>query len=334
MLKSLDIHLTNKCHFNCRHCLYNSGISNKDKGELNASDWIQIFTDLSRLTNGQGSINLLGGEPLMHQDFFKIATASVELGLKTNLISNFGFSDSIIKKISKIKFHRLSFGLHGCEKNHDWLRNSKGDYKNTLKIIKLFLEFKNRPLINITTVLHKNNLDDVISVLELGKSLNIDSQSFFFFTPVGRGMDFPTLMVDPDEWQKTKEKILDWLKKNKPRFSVKWERAYMPVSQIKQFYGGLCSGKNTSSLEVRSNGNVYYCGILSGVNGSAVGNLKKESLSDVYKSLASKRIKGVSGCTALAILSKNNNKKAVDPRPHNSEWTPSCPYELETLNPK
>lgn len=334
MLKSLDIHLTNKCHFNCRHCLYNSGINNEDRGELSTSEWIKIFSDFASLTNGQGSINLLGGEPLIHEDFSKIANASVKLGLKTNLISNFGFSDSVIKKISKIKFHRLSFGLHGCEKNHDWLRNSKGDYENTLKIIKLFSELKNRPLINITTVLHKNNLNDVISVFELAKNLDIDSQSFFFFTPVGRGSNFPGLMADPDEWQKTKEIVLDWLKKNKPRFSVKWERAYMPASEARQFVEGLCSGKNTSSLEVRSNGNVYYCGVLSGVNGPAVGNLKKENLSDIYKSLSSKRIDGVSGCTALAILSNKNNNKITDPRPHNSNWTPSCPYELESLYPQ
>ena len=333
MLKSLDIHLTNKCHFNCRHCLYNSGINNEDEGELSTSEWIKIFTDFSHLTGGKGSINLLGGEPLIHKDFFKIANASVDLGLKTNLISNFGFSDSVIRKISEIKFRRLSFGLHGCENNHDWLRNSKGDYKNTLKIIKLFLKLKNRPLINITTVLHKNNLDDVISVLELGKKLKIDSQSFFFFTPVGRGMDFPGLMAGPDEWQKTKGKVLGWLKKNKPAFSVKWEKAYIPASQAKQFYGGLCSGENTTSLEIRSNGNVYYCGILSGVDGPAVGNLKKESIADAYKSLSSKRMKGVSGCTALAILSQKNNKKIIDPRPHNSKWTPSCPYELESLCP-
>ena len=311
--------------------MYDSGINNKDKDELNTSEWIKIFTEFSRLTERSGSINLLGGEPLVREDFYKIASTSVELGLKVNLISNFGFSESVIRGISKIKFHRLSFGLHGCEENHNWLRNSKVDYKNTLKIIKLFSKLENKPLINLTTVLHKNNLKDVISVLELGKKLKVDSHSFFFFTPVGRGMNFPTLMADPDEWQEAKENALNWLKKNKPSFSVKWEKAYMPATEVKQFYGGLCSGKFTSSLEIRSNGNVYYCGVLSGVNGPTVGNLRRETLSDIYKSLSSKRIEGVSGCTALAILSKNNNKNMVDPRLCTSKWVPSCPYELEDL---
>lgn len=333
MLKSLDIHLTNKCHFNCRHCLYNSGINNRDKGELNVSQWIKIFRDFSYLTNGQGSINLLGGEPLLHRAFFKIATASIKLGFKTNLISNFAFSNSIIKKISKMKFHRLSFGIHGCEKNHDWLRNSKGDYKRTLKIIKFFLKLKDRPLINITTVLHRKNLDDVISILELSKSLNVDSQSFFFFTSVGRGVNFPELMVPPDEWEETKEKILNWIKKNKPKFSVRWEKAYTSKFVTPHFYGGLCSGENVTSLEIRSNGNVYYCGILSAVDGPVVGNLKEKTLSDIYKSLSSKRIEGVSGCTALAIFSQKNNGKLIDPRPCNLKWIPSCPYEIETLYP-
>lgn len=331
MLKSLDIHLTNRCNFKCRHCLYNSGEKNKDRGELITSEWIKIFKDFHSLTNGEGSINLLGGEPLMCKNFFKIANTSIDLGLKTNLISNFGFSELIIEKIKVMKFYRLSFGLHGCEKNHDWLRNSNGDYKNTLKTIKSFLKLKNRPLINITTVLHKNNLNDIIPILDLSNKLDVESHSFFFFTPVGRGENISKLMIGPNEWEEAKEKILIWSKKNKQKFSIKWEKAYVSTSQKEQFFGGLCSGKNVTSLEIRSNGNVYYCGILSSINGPMVGSLKKDSLRNIYKSLSSKRIKGVSGCTALAILSHKNNKKTFDFRPYDLEWTPSCPYELENL---
>ncbi|MDK2948882.1 MAG: hypothetical protein PWQ56_47 [Patescibacteria group bacterium] len=325
-LQSLDIHLTNKCNFNCRHCLYCSGKDDSEEG-LSFFDYKKILKDFSVICDKKGYINLFGGEPLMNENFWNIVKFAKKLSLKTNLISGFRLSEDTIDKILKSNFDRITFGIHGNEKNHDWLKRSKGDYSHIIKIIKSFQKIQRKPHINITTVLHKNNLKDVKTLLKLAKDLKVDSYTFLFFTPIGRGARYKKLMIDSVTWQRNKKIILDWITINKPKFSITIECPYRKADN-KQQEKGFCSGQPLYSLEIRNNGNVYFCGLLSSVNGPTLGNLKNQSLFNIYGSIKNQLLNNINSCPALAL--KQKNKK--DPRRTPKGWLPSCPYEVETLN--
>lgn len=333
-LKSLDIHLTNRCNLKCRHCLYNSAADNPDNYELTTTDFKKIFNDFFKLSRGKGSVNFLGGEPLIRKDFFEIVGASKKLGLKTNLVSNFNYSEKILEKIINFGFDRISLGIHGNEKNHDWIRNNNGDYKNSLEKIKIISDLENnKPHLNLTTVLHKKNLDNIEHILNLANSFNVDSLSFFFFTSIGRGLDYPNLMVDPKDWLAAKNRIIKWVSKNKPKFSIRWEKAYSDIKDKNSSIARLCSGRLISSLEVRSNGDIYFCGILSSIKSNIIGNLRKNNLIEIYNSILIKETEGVLGCTGLALLNYRKTGNHQDPRSKSRTLIPSCPYILEKLWP-
>jgi MoaA/NifB/PqqE/SkfB family radical SAM enzyme len=332
-LESLDIHLTNKCNLQCRHCLYSSRPSNDDSSnEIKLKDYSKLFNDLISISGKKSYVNFLGGEPILKLDFWKIVNIAKKLRIKTNLISNFHFNKATIDKIFAFEFDRLSFGLHGREKNHDWLRNCNGDHAHIIKIIKKISSQNNHPLINITSVLHNNNLMDIEYLLNVAKNLKIDSITFLFFTPIGRGVNYKNLMINSYDWNSLKNRIKKWKINNNPSFSILFEAPYKSCLNIKNVNNGFCSCLNNHSLEIRNDGRVYFCGLMSAVDGPCLGNIKKESLSKIYKSLKPQCSKNFTGCIALALFYQRQGNELIDPRQKNSEWIPACPYKIEFLN--
>lgn len=323
-LKSLDVHLTNKCNMNCLHCLYRSGEKNI-KETLDLSNYNKIFKDLFILSNKDGYINFLGGEPLLRKNFWEIAKKAKKNHLKINLISNLHFPDRVIKKIFNFGFDRISIGIHGKEKTHDWLRNSNGDHKNALMILKNLSETINPPHINITTVLHNKNLNEVKTLLELGKKMKINSYTFLFFSPVGRGLNHKKLTINPIKWNSTKNKIIKWIIKNKPGFVIALEKPYQQNNEKTHKF---CSKTNNTSLEIRCDGNVYFCGLLSSINGPSLGNLKNNSIIDIYKSIKPLCSKNLCDCIAFKIALKKQDDSLFKSK----KWILTCPYKIEYLN--
>jgi len=85
MLEKIDIHITDHCNLNCRSCTHFSSIANEFFLDIDVFE--RDIKRLSELAQQQlGSMFLLGGEPLLHEeliDFFPIARMNFP---NTNLI--------------------------------------------------------------------------------------------------------------------------------------------------------------------------------------------------------------------------------------------------------
>lgn len=325
-LKTLNLHLTNRCNMRCRHCLYTAGEKKID--EMNSQEVRKLIKQFAEISENQGTLNLFGGEVFLRRDIFDVIDYALSLGITIGITTNANLPHKTIKKIIKREVGRLSVDINGADPNiHDWLRNKKGHFRQSLKIIKTFVKSGKFTASNI--ILHRDNVQKIEEILTLCQQIGIKFISCYLFTPLGRGKDIKDLVLGPIEWEETRERVKKWINNNSPNFGIIWERAYEYLNKINNLSSSLCQGKPSDVIDVRCDGNVYYCGLLSGVNFGCLGNIKKETLEEVLNRRKKRAIGIESGCAALAY--SVNPKRLKDPRSSTDKIIPVCPYDWELL---
>lgn len=139
-LLSVDIYITDKCQCNCEHC-YNVG-NRSNKSMLNQKKKITLSQIKKSLSDAEelGAINitLLGGEPLLSEDLFKIVSFAKRNKLTTFINTNGEYltKDRIID-LKKSGLTTVHMSLDFMDGRHDLFRNRKGLYKKVINNIEL-----------------------------------------------------------------------------------------------------------------------------------------------------------------------------------------------------
>ncbi len=157
--------LTHLCNLNCPYCYVGK---NRKKDELTTSQWLDVINQIPFWA----FITLVGGEPLIREDFCEILEyASKKVLRKINVVTNgVLINEKIINSFIKSKMLLLSVSLDGWDKNHDKNRGSEGIFKkiiNNLDELKKQIIFSNSNLmIDIKTIVLKDNLEDILKLYE------------------------------------------------------------------------------------------------------------------------------------------------------------------------
>lgn len=316
-LKTLNFHLTNRCNMRCRHCLYSCGEEKID--EMNLQEVKKIIKEFAEISKKKGTINMFGGEIFLRKDIFDIIDYAISLGIAVGITTNANLSEKTIKEIIKRKINRLSVDIDGADSNsHDWLRNKEGHFCQSLKVIKAFVRSGKFTTSNI--ILHLGNVQEIERILDLCQKIGINSISCYLFTPLGRGNKIKDLVIDPIKWKETRRRVKEWIDANSPNFAVIWERSYKyDTNKNADLSSSLCYDKSNDAINVRCDGNVYYCCLLFGKDFGYIGNLRKETLRKIIANRKKGIIKISIGCPALVY---NHNPMKI---------VPFCPYDWEVL---
>lgn len=321
--KTLNLHLTNRCNMRCRHCLYSCGEEKID--EMNLQEIKEIIKQFSEISKNNSTINLFGGEIFLRKDIFSIIDYVISLGINVGITTNANLSPKIIKEIVKRKIDRLSIDINGADtQSHDWLRNKKGHFYQSLKTIKDFIRSGKFTTSNV--ILHRNNIQEIEKILNLCQKIGINSVSFYLFTPLGRGIDIKDLMIGSMEWEKARKRVKKWINDNSPDFTIIWEHSYKYNNKNTNISSFLCYDKSSDAINIRCDGNVYYCCLLFGMNFGCIGNLKKETLKKIISKKKKIVINTSAGCPALVY----NSRKLTGAKVFIDDM-PICPYDWEVL---
>lgn len=310
----------------CRHCLYSAG--EKEIEEMNYENIKKLIEEFAEISKKEGTLNIFGGEVFLRSDIFKIIELAISKNLKVGITTNANLSQRTIDWIARAKINRLTVDIDGADaETHDWLRNKKGHFNKSLAAIKTFLE--NGKFTTANIVLHKKNALQIDAILNLCRKIGIDFISFYFFTPLGRGKGLKNLMISPKQWKKLRDQVKRWIEINQPKFGIIWERSYEYTTRIDTISLCLCRGEPSDVIDIRCDGNVYYCGLLLAVDFGCLGNVRRESLKKVLARRKKCAIGIDFGCAALAY--NNNPEKLIDPRLSTEKIVPVCPYDWEVL---
>jgi len=169
--------LTHLCNLNCPFCYVGT---NRAKNELSTQEWFDIIKQIPFYS----FVTLVGGEPLIRKDFSEILFEVCKKTFgKVNLITNgILLKEKIIDDILKSKMLLVSVSLDGWEKNHDILRNKEGIFKTITDNLQILNEKRKKSnlMIDIKTIILKNNLEDILKLYEYSTKMNFEFFSLSF----------------------------------------------------------------------------------------------------------------------------------------------------------
>ena len=155
--ESALIELCFKCNLNCKHCGSSLNAYKKSrKGEpLSLTEFYSAIDDLKGL--GGKRIGLVGGEPLLYENWEEVAKYASDRNFYVSMISNgMIIDDEMAHKIKKCGIALVALSLDGPETYHNELRGSQMAFKNVLKAIASLK--KEGVQVNIITTIMKGNL--------------------------------------------------------------------------------------------------------------------------------------------------------------------------------
>lgn len=237
-----------------------------------------------------------GGEPLLKKAMLLgLAEHCSDLGIIPVLLTNGTLLDS--KTALELKgagILAVGVPLDFMDPGrHDKLRNTPGAFKSSLRAIKA-CHNAGLPVV-VTTMLFKDNLDELPKLMKLISSLNVDQAVLYDFIPIGRGKDIHNFAVEDRQRTKLLE-ILYGIQEELEIFFLisagdplypgvilkmhEYHESKPPNKLLKRFLVDSPVGCHAGIhyLNLRPNGDVYPCPFLQ-LN---VGNIREQNLANIW----------------------------------------------------
>ena len=149
---------------------------------------------------------LTGGEPLLREDIWDIASHGTEIGLRMVMATNGTLiTPATVEMMKSSGIKRVSISLDGASAaTHDVFRKVKGAFEGALagieKLKKGGVEFQ------INTTVTKNNIGEIQELLDLAIRLGAAAHHLFLLVPTGRAKEMVDQEIDAREY----ERLLRW----------------------------------------------------------------------------------------------------------------------------
>lgn len=175
---SIIVSLTNKCHQKCIHCFKSCDDKNNESIPTE-----RLLKALEFLKGKLHSIQLTGGEPMLHKDFNRI------LGFcKENFVTKITTTGTLINLENVENFKGISsiqipiYAIN--EKDHDAFTGTKGSHKKVMEAIDAMIKHDIYP--SVSSILTRENVIEAEQLINLCIRLKVPSIRFGILFPLGR----------------------------------------------------------------------------------------------------------------------------------------------------
>lgn len=272
------------CNANCKHC-GSSAEKKKYDGELTTDEIKSAFKQIANdMNSSEILINVTGGEPLVRSDLCEVMEyATNELGFHWGMTTNgILLTKENIEKLKKANMETISISIDGLEKTHNEFRGVPNSYQIIINNIKNLKEAGFVKIIQVTTVFHKKNIEQIEELYNVMIDLGIDSWRLISMDPIGRAKENEELLLDGKEIKK----LLDFIKlKNKNK---KLELTYgCPgflgleyEKEVRKYYFNCRTGINIASILY--NGDLFVCPNVPRIKRLIQGNIRKDNFKEIW----------------------------------------------------
>ncbi|MFZ2087938.1 MAG: radical SAM protein, partial [Desulfobaccales bacterium] len=188
-LRSLYVHLTDRCNLFCRHCWIQQPAAETPPNQSSLPLQDLAFIIEQALPLGVTSVKLTGGEPLLHPEITKVLDLLRSKGLGCFVETNgVHCTPEIAEIIAAGNNAAVAVSLDGaCAETHEWMRRTPGCFQAALDGIRNLTAAGLKPQIIMT--LMRRNQDQVEAVVRLAESLGAGSVKFNMLQPHARGRE-------------------------------------------------------------------------------------------------------------------------------------------------
>jgi radical SAM protein with 4Fe4S-binding SPASM domain len=192
--------VTRSCNLACGHCRASS-LRGPYAGELGTEACLRLLESIAAFA--KPVIILTGGEPLLREDIFALASHGDRLGLRMVMATNGTLvTAEVARKLKAAGIRRVSISLDGPdEAGHDAFRGVPGAFAGALEGIGALrsegLEFQ------INTTITQANLPQLSRIHEMVHGLGAAAHHIFLLVPTGRGKELAAQAITPAAYEET-----------------------------------------------------------------------------------------------------------------------------------
>ena len=274
------------CNAKCKHC-GSSAEKKKYDGELTTEEIKSAFKQIANdMDATEILINVTGGEPLVRQDLCEVMEYATNVlgfhwGMTTNGIL---LNDKNIEKLKKANMETISISIDGLEKTHDSFRGVPGSYKTIINNIKKLKKANFVKHLQVTTVFHKQNINQLEELYNVMLDLNLDSWRLVSMDPIGRANENNDLLLNGKEIRE----LLDFIKskKNDKRLELTYGcPGFLGLDyekEVRKSYFFCRTGISIASILY--NGDLFICPNVPRIKRFIQGNIRTDNFKDVWDS--------------------------------------------------
>lgn len=285
-LTYLFFELTDSCNLSCKHCGSNCKSANKM-----FLPYEKIIKVIDRVASKYDAKNIMvcltGGEPMLHPDFFQIVAYAKAKGFDCGITTNGTLiTKENAKRIIDAGIDSVMFSLDGLEENHNWLRNNKNAFSDTVKGIKNLKEISSDScVIAVTTVVHKKNISELNDIYTFVSELKMDTWRIVNIEPIGRAVDMSDLKLDSEDYRFLFNFIQEKRFSRKCTLDITFGCSHYVTldyeRMVRDTYFMCGSGVYVAS--VLCNGDIYSCIDIERRPELVQGNIDKDDFVDVWE---------------------------------------------------
>ncbi len=281
-LRNLFFELTLRCNENCIHC--GSRCNEVRSNELPAQVYYDFLDKIKRdFTTKDMMLCITGGEPLLRKEFFDIMGYAHRLGFHWGMTSNATLIDEeCAKKLKECGMGTISVSIDGLRETHDEFRRTKGGYDKAMRGIDCLIKEGGFRHIQVTTVVHRKNIDQLDELYDIMCGIDIDSWRVINMEPIGRAKDFPELLLRPEDYRRMFDFIREKRNLGMPvqygcthYLGLDYER------EVRDWYFLCNAGIYTAS--VMANGDIGACLDIERRPETIMGNILHDDFTEVWK---------------------------------------------------
>jgi len=297
-LRLVAFEVTRRCNLSCVHCRA-SAINEFDKEELSIDEAFSLIDEIAKVS--KPTLILTGGEPLLRQDIFKIASYGVAKGFIVVMAPNGTLiNKEVARKIKDSGIKRISISIDGANaKTHDEVRQVRGAFESALQGIRYAKEAGIEFQINAT--ISKQNYTQIDDIINLSTKLGAVACHLFFVVPTGRAKEMASEELVGVEYEKVLRHIYEESKKASIKIRAICAPHYFRIiqqSKAKALHSrsealeykplGLSKSLDvlskgclagTSFCFISYKGDVFPCGYLK----VSCGNIRKQNFKDIWE---------------------------------------------------
>jgi AdoMet-dependent heme synthase len=213
--------VTRSCNLNCRHCRAAARFG-PYCGELTTEECFAVLDNVA--TFCKPIMILTGGEPMLREDIWDIASYGTSLGLRM-VMAPCGqlVTEETAARMLDCGIQRISLSIDGATaESHDAFRRVDGAFDAVIEAAKnaraAGLEFQ------INTTVTKQNIGELERILDLAIEIGAAAHHPFLLVPTGRGKELADQELPPEEY----ERVLNWIYERREALPLQFKPTCAP----------------------------------------------------------------------------------------------------------
>ncbi len=274
---------TNRCGFYCRYCYRDSNSNREETYYLTATRWQELLKEAEG-TNC-GSFDIGGGEPFFRKDIMDILGVAKKAGLKTKISTKLGLSEEIMRGLRETQLDSLQVSLDSCDKAVcAFLTGQTYSFQMAEKTI----DNANRlgQKIHVNCVVNKYNIEGIPKLIEFLEKKKVPTLGLTkYIASCGRNQS--DLYATEQQFDQLDEYIYQY-RNNNPAIEIDYQyllgRTFEKMKQTDLTALRVLCGGGKDQLYVRHDGVVGFCDALLYDDHILLGDLSRQSISEVWRS--------------------------------------------------